>query len=133
MHVRRGDYVNSPNTKAIYTHCDIEYYKKGLEIITKKNDNVVLFIFSDDPTWVKENMKFDFPTNYVDHNNADFNYEDLRLMSLCKHNIIANSSFSWWGAWLNENPFKQVVSPKIWINDLTINPNDINPPGWIVL
>ena len=62
------------------------------------------FVFSDDPQWVRDNLKHNYATTFVDHNNVDKNYEDLRLMSQCKHHIIANGSFSWWGAWLNRNP-----------------------------
>jgi hypothetical protein len=83
--------------------------------------------------WVKNNFKTNFETHYIDFNDAATNFEDLKLMSSCKHNIITNSSFSWWGAWLNSNPNKIVVAPKVWFNDEKVNTTDIIPENWIKL
>ena len=90
----------------------------------------IFFVFSDDPIWVKQNFKPNFKTFYVDCNDASTSYEDLRLMAACKHNIIANSSFSWWGAWLNKSPGKIVVAPKKWYADTSINNPDMVPDDW---
>ena len=91
------------------------------------------FVFSDDMGWVKENLRLGRPAIYVDFNDDEKNYEDLRLMSLCKHHIIANSSFSWWGAWLNPDPGKIVVAPKKWFNDPSIITDDLIPESWLRL
>ena len=131
LHIRRGDYVSNEKTLNVHGICELNYYYKAIELISKKSGNPVLFIFSDDMQWVKENLKSSFETIFVDVNNADTSYEDLRLMSLCRHNIIANSSFSWWGAWLNNNNDKIVIAPKKWLNDLSIDTKDVIPGSWI--
>jgi len=130
MHIRRGDYVHNSETSKFHGVCSPEYYYEALEFIEKKSANIQLYVFSDDMEWVKVNMKFDVPVTYVDNNTGNQSYIDMQLMSLCKHNIIANSSFSWWGAWLNNNPDKIVVAPSKWVNDATINVTDIIPVGW---
>lgn len=83
--------------------------------------------------WAKENVRYQPETTYVTHNGSERNYEDLRLMSLCKHNVIANSSFSWWAAWLNPDPNKIVLAPSQWFSDPTLDTRDLLPPGWIRL
>lgn len=131
VHIRRGDYVTNAKTNAVHGACDISYYQKAAELIISRITTPHFFIFSDDHEWVKQNITFSHSTTYVDHNNAARNYQDLRLMSLCRHNIIANSSFSWWGAWLNPNPEKIVIAPKQWINDPTRDTSDLIPKTWI--
>ncbi|MDB5227627.1 MAG: glycosyl transferase family 11, partial [Bacteroidota bacterium] len=92
------------------------------------------FIFTDDVTWVKENFKTNFPFEIVDSNQSpESGYIDMQLMSLCKHNIICNSTFSWWSAWLNKNPEKIVIAPSNWFADSAINSKDIYPSDWIKL
>lgn len=129
IHFRRADYIGNP----VHETDKTEFYKQALQIIESKVENPVYFLFSDDMPWVKENFTTNFETHYIDFNNAETNYEDLKLMSSCKHNIIANSSFSWWGAWLNNNPDKIVVAPKLWFNDETIDTSDLIPINWIKL
>jgi len=131
LHIRRGDYVHDPLTNKAHGLCSFEYYQKAVNYITQKIPNCHFYIFSDDRAWVCENFKLDYPVTMVDHNNASTNYEDLRLMSLCRHSIIANSSFSWWGAWLNSNPEKIVVSPERWFNDKSLDTKDMIPEGWL--
>ncbi len=130
VHIRRGDYVHNPETNRYHGSCSPEYYYKAIEEIKNKIENVRLYIFSDDLHWVKENMKFDVPVTYIDNNSGINSYLDMQLMSLCKHNIIANSSFSWWAAWLNANPEKMVIAPARWFNDSAISVKDIIPEGW---
>lgn len=130
VHIRRGDYVASAKTNAVHGTCDINYYQRATKLISEKIIDPHFFVFSDDHEWVKKNIIFDFPTTYVAHNIADKNYQDLRLMSMCHHNIIANSSFSWWGAWLNVNSNKIIVAPKKWLNDSTRDASDITPKTW---
>ncbi len=127
LHIRRGDYANDSKTNSYHGLCPMAYYNQAIKKITDEIKEPVLFIFSDDIDWVKENLKTNFPVAFIKGNR---DYEDLILMSLCKHNIIANSSFSWWGAWLNKNPDKIVVAPKNWFNDLKINSEDLMPNNW---
>lgn len=132
IHIRRGDYTQ-PKTLEFHGLCSPEYYYKAVDVISRRTRIEQLFIFSDDPEWVKENLKFDFPATYISHNTGKNSFEDMRLMSLCKHNIIANSSFSWWGAWLNANKKKIVIAPKTWIANKQIDTKDVVPLNWIKL
>jgi len=132
LHVRRGDYVNNPKTNVVHGVCSLDYYRDAVQHVSSRVENPCFFIFSDDIPWVKEHLKMDLPCQYVDHNCGAESYNDMRLMSLCRHHIIANSSFSWWGAWLNQNPGKIVVAPKKWFaNDKNVN--DLFPDGWVIL
>jgi hypothetical protein len=132
VHIRRGDYVNNPTINAIHGTCDLDYYQRAIEFLRARipSDPLHFFIFSDDPEWVRENVNFGTATTFVSHNDATRNYEDMRLMSACKHHIIANSSFSWWGAWLNANPDKIVVAPKQWFRSASLSSTDIVPDSW---
>lgn len=96
LHIRRGDYVTNLSIKNMFDVCNLDYYKRCVNAITQEIKNPYFFIFSDDMAWVKEHFNIPFKTHYVE-DNQDQPFEDLRLMSLCKHNIMANSSFSWWG------------------------------------
>jgi hypothetical protein len=132
IHIRRGDYVNVENTNRIHGTCDLNYYNDAIAFLSDKISDPVFFIFSDDIPWVKQNLMIPFDHKFVS-NNIDNDHEDLRLMSNCKHNIIANSSFSWWGAWLNNNPDKIVISPHKWFNDATRKTSDLIPDQWTKL
>jgi len=133
LHIRRGDYVKDVQTKSVhYVDLD-EYYKNAINLINEKVNNPHFYIFSDDSEWVKNNYAKNLNCSVVDINSADNGYEDMRLMSLCKHNIMANSSFSWWGAWLNNNPDKIVIAPKKWFNVPERNTKDLLPENWIKL
>lgn len=129
IHVRRGDYISNKKISDIHGTCSLEYYHNAVKIIEKKVSNPTFFIFSDEPQWVKANLKIKYPTIYVDINKPEKGYEDLRLMSNCKHFIIANSSFSWWGAWLSNNPDKIICAPKRWF--VSMCEGDIVPKYWI--
>ena len=131
LHIRRGDYVENPITYQSHGTCSLDYYQKCVDLFSQRVKNPHFFVFSDDPQWAKENLKTSFPLTIISHNLSYRNYEDLRLMSQCKHNIIANSSFSWWGAWLNPNPDKLVCAPKKWFNDQSIDVKDLLPHEWI--
>lgn len=132
LHVRRGDYVQNAKTNATHGLCSIDYYQAAIRHVAARTKQPHFFIFSDDIPWVKNNFKLDFPHQYVDHNHDAESYNDMRMMSACKHHIIANSSFSWWGAWLNPDTEKIVIAPKKWFAN-KINTQDLYPKGWIVL
>lgn len=132
LHIRRGDYVSNAKTAAAHPVCSLEYYRAGIEHIAANVKNPTFFIFSDDIVWAKSNLQMDFPHQYVDQNHGRDSYNDMRLMSMCKHHIIANSSFSWWGAWLNIDSKKIVIAPKKWFS-AEVDTSDLYPDGWITL
>lgn len=132
LHVRRGDYVQNPITLATHGLCTLDYYQAAIQTIAESVEQPHFFIFSDDIAWVTANLKMDFPSHYITYNQGAESYNDMRLMSLCRHHIIANSSFSWWGAWLNPSPNKIVIAPKQWFAD-DKNVSDLLPPNWITL
>ena len=109
LHVRRGNYLNTKNINVL----DIDYYMKAVDYIRKNVTKPTFYVFSDDLEWCKNSLGFLDDCIYVDRTQTDV--DDLKLMSFCRHNIIANSSFSWWGAWLNQNPKKTVIAPKGWL------------------
>jgi hypothetical protein len=131
LHIRRLDFVSNPNTKKYHGELTKEYYDAALRKIASHVKTPTLFIFSDDIEWVKKHMPFSYKTIYVTGNN-DAPHEDMRLMSMCQHNIIANSSFSWWGAWLNNHSGRIVVAPKRWTNDSQDSDQRI-AKGWIAI
>lgn len=133
IHIRRGDYVQKKRYQDVYATCSMDYYKRGADYIAQKFERPKLFVFSDDIQWVRANWDLPYETVFIDNNSGDKSFEDMRLMSNCKHNIIANSSFSWWGAWLNKNPQKIVIAPQKWFNDKKINQEDVIPETWIRL
>ncbi len=133
LHVRRADYVTNPLANLWNGTCDVDYYVRAISTIASTVENPHFFVFSDDIEWARQNIPLDHNAVYVDHNNAATNYEDLRLMSLCKHNIIANSTFSWWGAWLNRNPDKVVIAPQKWFQTPKMDTRDLVPDTWITL
>ena len=128
IHIRRGDYLNSHWGKSLAVIKDLSYYSRSIAYISERTENPHFFVFSDDIQWVKENLQLANCT-YIGHNNGANSYVDMYLMSLCKHNIIANSTFSWWGGWLNKHKDKIVIMPEKWMND---NPcPGIFPQEWI--
>lgn len=131
IHIRRGDYILDEKTNKHHGVCNLDYYLKAVDLIAKKVKKPFFFIFSDDIKWAKQNLRLKFPCVYVDHNIGEKDCEDMRLMDECKHNVIANSSFSWWGAWLNKNKNKIVIAPKRWFTDKSINTEDLLPDSWI--
>lgn len=140
IHVRRlhgisGDKVN---VHAVKTHgsSSLDYYYSAIKYFSDKYSELHFFVFADDPEWAKDNIKPDAPTTYVTHNTSDKDYEDLRLMSNCKHFVIANSTFSWWGAWLNPRKDKIVLAPNQWFGkerQSSRKMDDLLPANWFVL
>ncbi|OGM91147.1 hypothetical protein A2999_01225 [Candidatus Wolfebacteria bacterium RIFCSPLOWO2_01_FULL_38_11] len=129
LHIRRGDYVKDKITNQLHGVCSLDYYLNAINRILEKVSKPSFFIFSDDIEWAKNNLKLNYSTFFISDNLIK-DSEELVLMSKCKHNIIANSSFSWWGAWLNQNPQKIVIAPKQWFKDSSIKTDDLIPDSW---
>lgn len=130
LHIRRGDYVSNPRFSRKFGVCSPEYYHSAVAKVAERVNDLHLFVFSDAIDWARDNLGLQYPLTFVTHNNTDDDYEDLRLMSQCKHHIIANSSFSWWGAWLCTNPGKIVLAPKRWFKESGRDTRDLIPESW---
>lgn len=130
VHVRRGDYVSSKIIQEHHGVCSINYYRQAVKLIKDKLINPVFFIFSDDIEWCQKNLNLECNVIYVSNLK---NYQDLILMSKCRHNIIANSTFSWWGGWLNKHPEKIIIAPKSWLKEKRLNTTNLIPNTWIKL
>lgn len=133
VHVRRGDYVNNPNANAVHGTCDAAYYHAAVQQLARRVALSSLFVFSDDLAWARTHLRFDYPATFVDVHGADEGHKDMHLMAACRHQIIANSSFSWWAAWLNVNPAKIVIAPRRWFRSNEMNTRDLLPEGWVRL
>jgi len=131
IHIRRGDYVVDDKIAAKHVSCSNDYYKRAVELVITQVDRTHFFVFSDDPAWARNNFTIPLATTLVDHNGPELAHEDLRLMRMCKHHVIANSSFSWWGAWLGNNPDKMVIAPRRWFGDESIDTTDLIPSAWV--
>jgi hypothetical protein len=133
VHVRRGDYVSDPYILENVGLCGLDYYRAALDLIRSRISSPTFFVFSDDPEWTRQNLPVPEPRHFVTHNYGISDWEDLRLMSACKHYVIANSTFSWWGAWLSTNPEKIVIAPKRWFAATNFSTKDVIPTDWITL
>jgi hypothetical protein len=132
VHIRRGDYVNHPEFSQSFGFVGLNYYHNAIQQMTSRFANATLFIFSDDPAWVADNLRVDLPSVSVISTGPDADLDDLYLMHQCQHHIIANSSFSWWGAWLNPSPDKVVIAPQNWFrNKPDWNTADLVPADWL--
>lgn len=131
LHIRRGDYVNDPYFLENFGTCSLSYYQNAIKYITDKVKDPHFYVFSDDPEWVKSNLKIDFPHTFVTHNLGKSDYEDFRLMHSCHHFIVANSSFSWWSAWLGSREDKIVICPDPWFAKDPMKLEDRVPNAWI--
>jgi hypothetical protein len=135
LHVRRGDYVTNAHTKSVHDSVDVAYYRRAIEIIDALTAGAAhYFIFSDDPDYVRATYG-ELRRHTVIDGSGRRPHEDMILMSQCRHNVIANSSFSWWGAWLNANPDRRVVAPRAWSTRphlIKISLADLHPEGWIL-
>ena len=130
IHIRRGDYL-SPVALEWLGVQPVSYYLKAIEMMTMKIPNAKFYLFSDDITWVKQNLKLNHDHEFVSENITTNSLQDFYLMSKCKNNIIANSTFSWWAAWLNQYESKIVIAPKKWYNQITFDTTDLIPNSWI--
>lgn len=131
LHVRRGDYVANAKMNAFHGVCPVDYYRAGLQIVSEGLADPRCYVFSDDPAWVRANLCLPLPTSVVDINSAEAPQEDLRLMAACRHFVIANSSLSWWAAWLGQHPGKRVVAPKQWFQTANLDTSQLIPGAWM--
>lgn len=130
MHIRRGDYVNEINAAKVHGFCGLDYYTKSMKFLSERFSDLTFYVFSDDPDWAAINLKKTYGKVYIVRDNVnDKSFIDLLLMSKCKHNIISNSTFSWWGGWLNSNPAKVILAPARWYSDG--RSCSILPTSWI--
>jgi hypothetical protein len=133
--VRRGDFVNHPHHSKFHGSCSLEYYRQAVDIIKSRVADPHLFVFSDDVSWVRNNFEFEWPVTFMDqpYDHAEYDYVDMHFISCCRHHIIANSTFGWWGAWLGSSVNGLVIAPQRWFLDDSINTQDVVPAHWIRL
>lgn len=131
LHIRRGDYVTDATVTKKHGLCGLDYYEGAMALMAERTASPHFFVFSDDPAWAGDNLRSAFPTTLVSHNGPEKDHEDLFLLSLCQHHVIANSTFSWWGAWLCENKDKMVVAPRQWFQGIPeFDLDDLVAPDW---
>jgi hypothetical protein len=131
LHIRRGDYVSSPSAAKMHGALGIKYYLSAIDLILEKVINPHFFVFSDDLPWAKEALPKNLNISFVENSlKLDAAAQELQLMRECKHHIIANSSLSWWGAWLKNDPDGLVLAPNRWISDKNLDLSDLLPPNW---
>jgi hypothetical protein len=134
LHVRRGDYVHSTSAASTHGTLPLRYYERALRVVAERVPQPALFVFSDDIAWVREHLPTMLPVTYVDSApGEDAVVDELMLMRACKHHVIANSSLSWWGAWLGEHPDKTVVAPNWWLAARRFDLSDLLPPSWLIV
>lgn len=131
VHIRRGDYLSNPIASKVHGICPVDYYHQGLTELTKGLNHPRCFVFSDDPEWVQSSLRLDCPMTVVDVNGPEEAHLDLTLMAACRHFLIANSSLSWWCAWLGNQMGKKVVAPQRWFLTSDKNTMDLLPTAWI--
>ena len=130
VHVRRGDYVSNAMANAFHGTCSPQWYEGAMTKMAGLVEAPHFFVFSDDPGWARANLPQQWPTDFVDPQTDRRDFEDMHLMALCRHHIIANSSYSWWGAWLNPSPDKCVMAPLQWFANAPHDTRDVTPPSW---
>lgn len=129
FHVRRGDYLAT----GAYAACTPDYYRSAAAYLAERNKSLTCFVFTNDPAWVRENLDLGHETIVVDINDEASGHFDLRLQSICDHHVIANSTFSWWAAWLNPSFEKTVIAPRRWFTSQESDNPDLIPSTWIRL
>jgi hypothetical protein len=132
IHIRRGDYITNKKVANVIGSCGLSYYKKALSMATENFTNPKIFVFTDDIDWVKENLKTYNSIFFIsEKDNGLEDWEEIILMSKCKRHVLSNSSFSWWGAWLDSREDKMVIAPKQWFKNPKFENKDITPSSWI--
>lgn len=133
VHVRRGDYVNNPATNAYHGTCEPAWYEQARRAMEERVAAPAYMVFSDDPDWTRANLPSFAAARFVDPSTDGRDEQDMHLMALCHHHIIANSSFSWWGAWLNPRADKVVLAPRHWFRAGKHDTRDLLPENWVRL
>lgn len=130
LHVRRGDYLHNE----VHKPSPLAYYQAAIERVTAQVADPHFYVFSDDIAWARQNLRFGAAaSSFIDHNTGANSHKDLFLMSRCQHHVVANSSFSWWGAWLNPSAHKLVVAPREWLAFLSVQATDVVPASWVII
>lgn len=130
VHVRRGDYAHNAHTRSVHGLLSLDYYERALSRLAVEFDGVKAFVFSDDRDWVRKNLRSSVPITVVDTGDASAR-ADFELMTRCRHYVIANSSFSWWAAWLGEKPHSRVIAPSAWFATDSMDGRDVVPERWL--
>ena len=130
LHIRRGDYVSNINAAAIHGLCSLAYYEAAVSNLAAHQPGIEVFVFSDDQVWAKANLHLSVPTHFVEPYVCEPTFADMELMAICRHHIIANSSYSWWGAWRCREVGQQVYAPLQWFNDPGVDVRDVCPVSW---
>ncbi len=130
VHVRRGDYVTNSTANETHGLCSMDYYRRGIEHVARGLRKPHVFVFSDDPEFIRREFVAGYPVTIVDSHTPAKAHLDLHLMSKCHYFVIANSSLSWWGAWLGKFPSKRVVAPLQWFKTTAHDTRDLIPSGW---
>lgn len=136
VHVRRGDYVSNRANKLVHDVNLHSYYQKAIDLMSKRLSKPTFYVFTDDYNWVVKHMNLSVDYKIIHHNIKDNSFRDMQLISNCKHHILANSSFSWWGSWLNHSKSKIVICPKQWFTEAGMkkrNPCDLYPQNSILI
>lgn len=132
IHVRKGDYLKAPYN-AYYAELNNEYYKRAIGFLKEICPAIKAYVFTDDPTWVEQNLDLGIPFVLASGHKTNSMFEDFQAMRSCKYHVIANSSFSWWTAWLSTHQDKQVVAPKNWFKNIQEDTTDLIPKSWNIL
>lgn len=133
LHVRRGDMVSNPIYAQVHAVQEADYYSRAIETLKALHGDLQFFVFSDDPEWPQQNLNIDAPVTFMNVNHDRSATEDFILMSACRHFVIANSTFSWWAAWLSQAEDKVVIAPKKWRVKEPGPPPDLIPEHWTIL
>jgi hypothetical protein len=133
LHVRRGDYVTDAHTASYHGTCTLDYYNSACARISAIVDSPHFFVFSDDPSWINNNFVLEYPYTVVSPDSPNQALNELMIMKACAHHIIANSTFSWWGAWLSNQAQKIVIAPKLWFKQAPHDTTDLLPKSWVTL
>ena len=133
VHVRRGDYVSDSAANKVHGTCTPDYYQRAIAMVDSRTSDAHFFVFSDDIAWVRSAIDFGSRATFVSHNTGSDSFRDMQLMAACRQHIVANSSFSWWGAWLDPRPDKVVMAPRTWFASEKLDTRDLVPADWIRL